>query len=137
MVGREPLGLLRRHEARRADDRTSRARSFAVDLREPGIADLPDSWRALLLDAEAVRRLEIAVDDARGARRLEAGADLGDEIEHLVEREQATLVEVPAQVVPFEKLHRHERRAIVRLRDLVDVDHVRRAQARRRASLTQ
>ena len=108
MVDVLPARLLRRHVRRRPDDVAVRERAvLGHQLGDAEIQDLPHLVRAHLREEE-VPRLEIAVDDAGGARRVEADADLAQQREHTAQRHALVGAQIVGEIFAVEPLHRQE-----------------------------
>ena len=125
--------LLRRHVRDRADCRVARGQAardsrgiVGDELREPEIEDLQVSE----LRHEEIRRLQIAMDDARFVRRGESVGEFDREIE----KSFVVEAEAVAQRVALEELH-YEEWLAVDFVDLVDRADVRMIERRRRAGL--
>ena len=118
-------GLLGRHVGHRAE-RRSRHRQLVVGRhRRRGVrrldqlrqAEVEDLHAALVAD-EDVSRLDVAVDDPLGVRRVQSISQLDGEIEHVGHRDWRALDAV-AQRLALERFHHDERRAVV----VPDVEH--------------
>jgi len=79
---------------------------------------------------EHVVRLEIAMHDADGMRRLQARQDLQREIDGLLDRQLAAAIHGLLQRLAVQKLHHQIRRTVGGLIHVGDVRHVWAANAR-------
>jgi hypothetical protein len=132
---RLPDHLLRRHvlgRARRALRRPRGRRRVRVaellhDFGDPQVQDLDEEFAAATRDEEAIRRLDVAVDDAVVVRVLQRVAHLRDDLNHRPPRDLPTLrlgrVQVTLQSVTTQELH-HEIRDVVRHALVRHVDQV-------------
>ncbi len=124
--------LLGGHVQRRADDRSFerhdggccrfarlRARLFhRVRARD---AEVRDDGAPFAGPKKDVRRLQIAMDDARLVRRREAGRQIARQTEELRGREHGPARDSFAERLPLDELHR-QTDAVVDLDEIVDTD---------------
>ncbi len=127
--------LLRRHVARRADER-ARAGGEACLGREPRDAEVEDAdLGELAVTEEEVARLQIAVDDAPRMRRRDRVRDVVDE-PHRFERRKRLPRETTTEIFTLEPLQRQPELTLAR-RAVIDVaNDARKAQIGERARLT-
>ena len=93
-------------------------------LEMPKSSTLMDELPVGAPDAEEVRGLEVAVDDAERVRVGDGDAGLEHELDRLLERERAALLEHGGEVAPLEVLHHHVRSAGLERADVEDAGHV-------------
>ena len=79
-----------------------------VELRQPKIQQL----RLAVFGDEDIRRLDVAMDDALGMRRIERVGNLNSQVEQEVDR-QRLAVDAMLERLPLEKLHREKGAAVV------------------------
>ena len=127
-VDRHAAGLLGRHVRGRADHRAGRGLEADVlvvaveQLGDAEVEQLDELGAVGGRDDDHVVGLEVAVDDADGVRGLEAVADLH---EHGERARQVDAGARPlAEALAAQELHDDERRAVVELDEVGDVDDV-------------
>ena len=100
-------GLLRRHVAHRADDRTG-ARQHARAQRVSRDTEVEElEVRGVAVDEEEVRRLDVAMDDAAPVRDRESLGDAASDRERLAHARRSAR-EAVRQVLTLQPLHREK-----------------------------
>jgi len=112
-------------------DRRARDAGVIVAGLAAGNAEIGDAHDAVPID-EHVRRLEVAMHDARAVRRRETATRLEVDIDDLLPGARLALPD--REVRPFDELH-HDRRARAESDHLVDLHDVRVREARHRLGL--
>ena len=119
--GREPLRLLGGHVLGRPERHTGRSeqeepllargyrRVTGQELGDAEVEDLHAHRPVVAVGEEDVRRLEVAVDDARGVRLHERAGDLVTDLRHghRFEAPPGLLAQAHLDVLPVEELHHH------------------------------
>ena len=138
-VHQAALALLRRHVLRAAQEKPGERQvlltAFGNVLHEPEVEHLDEVRLVHVVDEVDVRRLEIAVDDARGVCLAQRAGNLPRDPHGAVLGEMARLTNRGRERLPVQVLHRDVRDSVVDFAEIEDGHRVGVTQLRHRARL--